>query len=339
MAAFADGCEVGFGSSLIQPMGIMMVIDHANLARLDLNLLVAFDALMTEGNVTRAAARIGIGQSAMSHNLARLRDLFHDELLTRGAEGMRPTPRALALTERVRDALAQIQALAHRKEDFDPATADQLFRIALPDSMEVLLIPQLLAHLEREAPGVRLRLQAVADPSQVLDDLDYDRVDIAIGIGAFPEGRSHHKQRALLAGSFLCMFNARLVGIDPPISLEDFVRLPHVLTSVRQGERGVVDDALAALGLKRSVVLTTPRFLAVPFLVRGAPVVVTMHAELARLFAAAHGLTLSPPPVALPEIPISLLWHASYDRDPAHIWLRHTLVTLAADVTRHPVQM
>ncbi len=316
-----------------------MVIDHANLARLDLNLLVAFDALMTEGSVTRAAARIGLGQSAMSHNLARLRDLFHDELLMRGAEGMRPTPRALALTEKVRDALAQIQSLASHKEEFDPATADQLFRIGLPDSMEVLLIPKLLDHLQHAAPGVRLRLQAVADPSQVLDDLDSDRVDIAIGIGAFPEGRSHHKQRALMAGSFLCMFNADLVGIAPPISLEDYVRLPHVLTSVRQGERGVVDDALAKLGLKRTVVLTTPRFLAVPFLVRGAPVVTTMHAELARLFATAHGLTLSPPPVPLPEIPISLLWHASYDRDPAHIWLRQTLVKLAVEATKHPVKM
>jgi DNA-binding transcriptional LysR family regulator len=130
------------------------------------------------------------------------------------------------------------------------------------------------------------------------------------------------------------MFNAALVGLTPPISLADYVRLPHVLTSLRSGERGVVDDALAQIGLKRIVALTTPRFLAVPFLVRSAPVVTTMHAQLARLFATALGLSLSPPPVALPDISISLLWHSSYDDDPAHAWLRQLVSRLAGEVTR-----
>src|SRR6201989_731971 len=110
-------------TSLVQSMGPMMPIDHANLGRLDLNLLVAFDALLTERSVTRAAARIGVGQSAMSHNLARLRLLFRDELLTRAPEGMRPTPRALALADPVRVTLAQIQAAVLQREAFDPATA------------------------------------------------------------------------------------------------------------------------------------------------------------------------------------------------------------------------
>ena len=113
----------------------MTSIDHANLSRLDLNLLVAFDALLTERSVTRAAARIGLGQSAMSHNLARLRTLFGDELLTRGAEGMRPTPRALALADPVRVTLAQIQATVLQREAFDPSTAERAFRIGLADSI------------------------------------------------------------------------------------------------------------------------------------------------------------------------------------------------------------
>ena len=111
----------------------MTAIDHANLSRLDLNLLVAFDALLTERSVTRAAARVGLGQSAMSHNLARLRTLFGDELLTRGAEGMRPTPRALALADPVRVTLAQIQAAVLQREDFDPSTAERVFRIGLAE--------------------------------------------------------------------------------------------------------------------------------------------------------------------------------------------------------------
>ena len=124
------------------------------------------------------------------------------------------------------------------------------------------------------------------------------------------------------------MFNAELTGIAPPISLDDDVRLPHVLTSLQRGlgERGVVDDALAKLGLRRTVVLTTPRFLVVPSLVARAPVVVTMHARLARLFAAELGLSLSPPPVELQDIAISILWHSSYDHDRAHAWLRRIVV-------------
>lgn len=308
-----------------------MAIDHANLARLDLNLLVALDALLTERGVTRAAARVGLGQSAMSHNLARLRALFGDELLTRGPDGMRPTPRALALAEPVRAALLQVQALVSRDGAFDPRTAERTFRVGLPDSTEVLLGPALLARLCEEAPGIHLRLHNI-DSSRLLDDLDADRLDLAVGLGPFARGQTHHKRRLLLSDPYLCMFDAGLTGVSAPISLDDYVRLPHVLTSLREGERGVVDDALAELGLKRTVVLTTPRFLAVPYLVARAPVVVTMHARIARLFAAELGLSLSPPPVALREIAVSLLWHASYDHDPAHAWLRHEVVRLAQEV-------
>jgi DNA-binding transcriptional LysR family regulator len=318
-------------SSFVQQIGSMMAIDHVNLARLDLNLLVALDALLTERSVTRAAAQVDLGQSAMSHNLARLRDLFGDELLTRGPKGMRPTPRALALVEPVRIILSQIQALVSRDEAFDPRTAERTFRVGLPDSMEIMIVPALLAHLCGVAPGIRLRLHNI-DSSQLLDDLDADRLDLAIGYGDFAKGQAHHKRRLLFTETYLCMFNAERTGISSPISLEDYVRLPHLLTSLRSGERGVVDDALDKLGLQRTIVLTTPRFLVVPFLVARAPVVVTMHARLARFFAAQLGLSLSPPPVALQEIAVSLLWHASYDHDPAHAWLRRTVVRLIAEL-------
>nr|WP_049768263.1 LysR family transcriptional regulator [Methylocella silvestris] len=306
-----------------------MVIDKNNLAGIDLNLLVALDALLTERSVTRAAARIGLKQSAMSHNLSRLRALFSDELMTRSPHGMRLTPRALSLIEPLRAALDQIEALVIRNEVFNPATSERIFRLGLPDSTEALRAPTLLAHLCEVAPHVRLRLFSI-DSLKVLDDLDADRLDLAIGFGTFVDGQVHHKRRLLATDSYLCMFNAERIGLQPPISLEDYVRLPHVLTSLRKGERGVVDDALEALGLHRMVALTTPRFAAVPFLVRGAPVITTMHARLARYFAALLGLSLSPPPVDLPEVTISLLWHASYDRDPAHVWLRGVVTKLFA---------
>ena len=309
-----------------------MPIDEVNLSLVDLNLLVHLDALLKERSVTRAAARVSLGQSAMSHNLARLRELFGDELLTRGPKGLQLTPRALALADPVRAALTQIRAVMSRDEPFDPSTAERTFRIGLPDSAEVLLVPALLAHLREIAPGIRLRLHNI-DSSQLMDDLDADRMDLAVGYGDLP-GQVHHKRRLLLRETYLCMFSAERTGITAPVSLDDYLRFPHILTSLRQGkdESGVVDKALAVLGLKRTVVLITPRFLAVPFLVARAPVVVTMHAMIARIFAAELGLSLSPPPVELQDIPVSLFWHASYDHDPGHAWLRQVVIQLVGDL-------
>ncbi|MFA9476051.1 MAG: LysR family transcriptional regulator [Filomicrobium sp.] len=302
-----------------------MAIDHINLSRIDLNLLVGFDALLAERSVTKAAARVGLGQSAMSHNLARLRQLFDDELFVRSPEGMRPTPRALALADRVRVALSDIEALVTRADEFDPANTERTFRIALPDSVEMLIGAKLLAIGCEEAPGIRFRFYST-DERQLLDEIDADNIDLGIGIGTFPDGQVHHKRRLLVTDTYLCMFNAKKVGLKPPISLEDYVRLPHVLTSLRKGERGVVDDALEKIALSRKVALTTSRFVAVPFLVAGAPVVTTMHARLARIFARELGLVLSRVPVELPEVTISMLWHASYDGDPGHEWLRKAIV-------------
>src|SRR6201746_1678854 len=159
-----------------------MGIDAVNLGRIDLNLLVHLDVLLTERSVTRAASRVGIGQSAMSHNLARLRELFGDELLTRGADGMRLTPRALTLLEPVRTMLAQVETLVSRENAFDPATAVRTFRFGLSDSMEVLIMPALLARMREVAPGIHLRLTDFDRPERCYDQPS-DEMDIAIGSG------------------------------------------------------------------------------------------------------------------------------------------------------------
>lgn len=306
-----------------------MLVEHVNLARIDLNLLVVLDALLSERSVTRAAGRLNLGQSTMSHHLGRLRALLRDELLVRGSEGMRLTPRALALIVPVRMVLAQVETLVAPQQAFEPRTAERLFRIGLPDSAEVLLGPALLARLAATAPGVRLRFHST---DNLFEALDEDRFHLGIGVGSLVEAPNHHKRRLLTTDSYLCMFNAARVGLKPPISLADYVRLPHLLTSLREGERGVVDAALERIGLHRTVALTTPRFVAVPFIVAGAPVVTTMHARLARYLAAPLGLSLSPVPVELAATPIALLWHASYDHDPAHRWLRRIVVSVAAEM-------
>ena len=305
-----------------------MNIDHANLNRLDLNLLVAFDALLTERSVTRAGTRIGLGQSAMSHNLARLRTLFGDELLTRSAEGMRPTPRAMALADSVRLTLAQIQSTVLQSEAFEPATADRVFRIGLADSIEVAVIPGLIERLQASAPGVSLRLRSTNRMS-ILEELDTGTLDL--GIGVFSQGQTHHKRRQLYTESFLCLFSHEQLDLTPPISLQDYLRWPHVLTSLADDARGAVDEALAKSKLKRSIVMTTPGFLAVPFVVRRARVITTMPSRLARYFSEAFGLVTSPVPIDLPSFTISLLWHESFDHDPGHRWLRQAVAGLAPE--------
>jgi LysR family transcriptional activator of mexEF-oprN operon len=309
-------------------MGAMLLIDHANLSRLDLNLLVAFDALLAEGSVTRAAERVGIGQPSMSHALGRLRTLLKDELFVRAPEGVRPTPRALALAEPIRGALCVIQGTLLQEQGFDPAEAERSFLLGMPDSIEIALLPRLMAHLEATAPKVRVRVRAI-DRFDVLEQLDRDRLHL--GIGLFTEGEVRHKRRRLYGANYLCLYDPARLPLEPPITLEDYVAVPHVLGSPRGDAHGVVDDALAPLGLKRTIAVTTPHFAAVPFHLKGARLLSTVPQPAARIFAERFGLRASPVPVALPDVDVAMLWHASYDHDAAHRWLRGTVARLAAE--------
>jgi DNA-binding transcriptional LysR family regulator len=300
------------------------------MSRLDLNLLVAFDALLTEGSVTRAAERVGITQPSMSHALARLRRLLKDELFIRGPDGVRPTPRALALAGPVRVALSAIQATLLQGQGFDPAQAERSFVLGMPDSIEIALLPRLLAHLEAAAPKIRLRVRTV-DRFEVPEQLDRDRLHLAVS-GLLTEGAVHHKRRRLYRIDYLCLYDPERLQLAPPLTLEDYVAVPHVLGSLRGDAHGVVDDALAPLGLRRTVAVTTPHFAAVPFLLKGAPLLSTVPQPAARIFAERFGLAASPVPVALPDVDVAMLWHASYDHDPAHQWLRGTVARLAAEL-------
>lgn len=311
-------------------MGSILLIDHANLSRLDLNLLIAFDALLAEGNVTRAAERVGISQPSMSHALGRLRRLLKDELFVRAPEGVRPTPRAMALAEPLRGALCVIQATLLQEQGFDPAAAERTFLLGMPDSIEIALLPRLLAHLAAAAPRVRVRVRGI-DRFEAIELLDRDRLHLAVS-GLLTEGAVHHKRRRLYGAHYLCLYDPTLLPLASPLTLADYVAVPHVLGSLRGDAHGVVDDALAPLGLRRTIAVTTPHFAAVPFLLKGGRLLSTVPLPAARIFAARFGLATSPVPVALPEVDVAMLWHASYDHDPAHRWLRTLVAQLAGEL-------
>jgi len=313
----------------------MVTIDHINLGRLDLNLLIAFDALVIEASVTRAARRVGIGQSAMSHALSRLRVLFDDELFMRMPEGMRPTPRARMLVVPVREALAAAQQILLKHQPFDPSSAERTFFIGMPDSIELVLLPRLLATVQRSAPGINLRARGT-DRFQALGQIDQDELHLVVG--EFHQGGLQHKRRGLYQANYLCLFDGSQVQIEGALTLEDYTRFPHVLLgSITTKPHGVVDDALAKIGMSRTVAVTTERFVSVPYLLKSAPLISTCVQPAASIFAANFGLVAVPPPVALPDTHVSMMWHASYDVDPAHLWLRNTVFEILGPRANMPV--
>lgn len=290
-----------------------------SLRRLNLNLLTALDALLTQRNVTRAATAVGIGQSAMSTALGQLRDHFGDELLIRTQDGMRPTPRAIALEEPLRSVLRQIRMLVAQGDDFDPATAERTFRISIIDGVEMLFVPRLLALCRAEAPGVRLDVVAF-DRERYASDLDADHLEIAVGFSM--ADHTHHRIKPLYRDHYVVLYNPKLLDVTKPIKLKDYVRIPHVVTRYRGTPGGAIDDALAAAGKQRTIVARTPRFLVVPELVQWSPVLATISSKLANICASQRGLTMSPMPLKVPDVTANMVWHSSYDTDPGHRWLR-----------------
>ena len=304
--------------------------NQSDLRNVDLNLLVALDALLAERSVTLAARRLGIGPSAMSAALSRLRRLLDDELMTRSADGMRLTPRATSLAEPLRSVLRDVRLLVVPPRQFDPAVADRTFTIALPDGVELRLIPPLLARLRQDAPGVRLVTRSF-ESSTFASDLDADRLDLAIGFGVM--GLTHHRLRLLFRSDYVVVYNDKLLRVGTPISLDDYVRLPHVVTSYGTNAVGAVDEALAAVGKRRVIVMRTSRFLVLPEVVRSSPVLATLARNFAAHFVKPYGLIVSPTPIKVPSFSINMMWHASYTKDPGHAWLRQAFVKTASNLS------
>jgi DNA-binding transcriptional LysR family regulator len=306
-----------------------MSIDMNDLRAVDLNLLVAFEAIAQSRSITRAAALLGLGQPAVSQALARLRLVFGDSLFVRGRDGMQPTERALHLAPAIAETLAGIRRLVAPPAPFDPAQTQRLFRIGLPDDQELVLIPRLLALMARQAPHAALQLRSVdrARGRRLLDDGSLD-----LAIGAFDEGPDWQRQQVLLEDGYECLRDPRQIICPRPIGLADFLAHGHVLVSLSEDRTGRVDEALARLNLRRRIVLSTPRFLAVPAMLAAAPLIATLPARMAAAMATAHGLARDPVPAPVAPYQVTMIWHAAGDADPALVWLRRCL----ADLARQP---
>jgi DNA-binding transcriptional LysR family regulator len=296
-----------------------------DLRRYDLNLLVAFDILIAERSVTAAARRMGVGQPAMSSALARLREMFNDTLLIRTPSGMQPTARALELAGPVARLLASLREDVFGARTFSPATDMRSFRIGISDQAEAALMQDILHAVRGAAPGVRIIARSV-EMRLGAELLATGAIDLAIGY--FPEVDADLEVATLYHETFVCLFDAKACGIRPPVSLDDYTALPHILVSLRGEPFGHLDELLQKAGRSRFVVYTTPHFLAVPFLLHGFRAIAAVPCRLAENCAEAAGLSICPVPLPSDGYDVRMAWHRRTASDPAQAWLRNIVADI-----------
>ncbi len=294
------------------------------LSSIDLNLLVAFEALFEERSVTAAARRIGLGQPGMSSALRRLRVLMQDELFVRVAGEMRPTAKTLEIAPGIVAALAQLRSTFEAGIGFDPHTATRSFAIGSTDYTALVLLPDLVARLRPDAPGVDLRVIGY-EKGTVSEMLDRGEVDLALGVFPSPP------ERAVVTS----LFRERFVGvarIDHPaisngrIDVRSFADHPHALVTTRRDTYGNLDEALAAKGLRRRIALTLPFFMVLPAVLEASDLIAAVPSRIASRVLAGSRLQRFELPVETRPWTVSMLWPASSRNDKATAWLRANIV-------------
>jgi DNA-binding transcriptional LysR family regulator len=306
---------------------------RVHIAAFDLNLLVAFEALWTERNVTRAARRIGLTQPALSHALGRLRGQLEDPLFQRTPRGLVPTARAHQIAPAIGEALALVRGAVEREPRFTPATLRRTFTIGTSDYGELVFLPALMARLGREAPGVQLTVRPIAVRGE--RELVSGAHDLVLGVP--PPQADGVRHEVLFEDRFVSLLRAGHPAARRPLTLERFVALPHVLVSPQGEGESVVDVALRVRKLQRRLVLRVPNFLAAPLVIAATDAIITLPERVARAVASQHRLAVRTPPLPLPEVIFSSFWHARNDGDVAHQWLREVLWAVARGSSPRPL--
>lgn len=293
---------------------------------IDLNLLVAFDALIQERSVTKAGIRIGRTQPAMSAALSRLRALFQDELFVRGPDGLQPTPRAADLAGPLQQALAEIQKTLDFTQSFEPAASTLTFTLGLSDHPAFVLLPQLMQQLTASAPGITLQVRNFSARDDAVDMLDSGEADVTIGVPSASAGRI--LTQPLFEERFVCILRKDHPLAKAPLDLETFLSLGHLLVSPENDRFGHVDMALAKQGLKRRLALTLPHMYAAPLLVARSDMIATLMEGVVDASGQADNLIARGPPLDLAPVPFVMSWHRRNDTHPAQRWFRAVIAAL-----------
>ena len=296
---------------------------------IDLNLLVAFDALMAERSVTRAAKRIGRTQPAMSAALSRLRKLFGDELFVRGTGKLLPTPRAVELAAPIARALHDIGETLGVAEDFDPAQSQLSVNVAMQEHATFKLLPSLFECLRESAPRMTLNAITYRARDDALALLEAGECEVAVGVPpSSAPGRIFVEP--LFEENFVCVVRNGHPAASRPLDLETFLSLEHLLVSPEGDRFGHTDTALAKMGLTRSLALTTSQMYPALAVIAHTDLIATLMQGVVETSGWANRLTIMPPPVALASCPYVMCWHRRNNLHPAQRWLRSCLARIAS---------
>ena len=292
----------------------------------DLNLLKAFDALMSERAVTRAAGRIGLSQPAMSHALSRLRAMFADDLFVRTPAGMEPTAHAREIAPLISAAIEQIEAALNLGAGFDPAKSAGIFTAGMAEYAEVALVGRLTRAFSDEAPRATLRLLPL-NGAEAGEQLERGIIDVAVAhLRGLPPAI---ERRTLLRDPFVVvMRKGHPLAACGALTLEAYAAQSHVLVSPRGDTTGSVDRILADFGLRRRIALLVATYLAVPAALAVSDLVATVPSRTARQIALTGEIEIVPLPVDL-DTTVSIAWHRRAASEPAQSWFRSLLIDAA----------
>ncbi len=295
------------------------------LSDIDLNLFVVFDAIYTEGNLTRAGDIIGITQPAVSNSLSRLRNMFDDPLFVRTADGMVPTPVAQNIIGSVRQALGLMRASVQESESFDPQSSDKHFRVSMTDLSQSILLPYIFKRLKKDAPSVAIDCYHVRRRDMNIE-LASGNLDLAIDIPLTPDPRI--KQAPLFSHPQVCLVRNDHPEIGAELDLDSYLNLHHIQISSRRGGLGHVDLALGKMGKRRKISLRTQHYLAVSELVSRTDLSLTVPQIFADYLVTQLPVRYLQLPFSVPNLETHLYWHESTDQDQANRWLREVILEL-----------
>ncbi|MFC3815835.1 LysR substrate-binding domain-containing protein [Lysobacter sp. GCM10012299] len=301
--------------------------------RYDLNLLPVFLALMEERNVTRAAARLGITQPALSNALVRLRDMLQDPLFIRERYGMQPTQKAESLAPGIAAAVARLDELILGQQGFDPAKAERLFTIAPNSYVEFVLVPAIVARLRERAPGIRLRLTPYGTD---LAETGAISGETAMVLGRIVDPPDNLVVQHLMDDGLACVVRADHPQVNKRLSRKQYEQLKHVNVLPAGRLRAGLFQALERQGLRRDVAVSVTHFLAIPEMLAVTDYCTTLPMQICRHLAGDARLKVLPAPVDLGTFPTEMAWHVRYRHDPAHQWLRALIGEVAMQIAKAP---
>jgi LysR family transcriptional activator of mexEF-oprN operon len=303
-------------------------MNRNDLRRVDMNLLVIFESLMFERNLTRVAEKLFMGQPAISAALARLRDLFDDPLLLRNGRAMEPTARALDILKELQPALDTISGAVSRAKEFDPATSCDIFRLGLSDDAEFGLFPPLLNQLREEAPGI---IVVVRRANYLLMPALLASGEISVGISYTTDLPANAKRKKLRDIGCKVLRGDKRPGT---LSLDDYCERPHTMVSFSGDLSGNIDLDLAKVGRARRVVVAVPQFSGLRALLAGTELIATVPDYAACALVEGCALRAEDPPFPIEPAELSMVWSGVHDNDPAERWLRSRITEFMSQETR-----